>query len=43
MKKTALIFIMTAMMFIFASCGSENADNVNSTHKLCDGKRCCNI
>lgn len=32
MKKTALIFIMTAMMFIFASCGSENADNVNSTH-----------
>lgn len=31
MKKPALIFIMTAMMFIFASCGSENADNANST------------
>lgn len=31
MKKTALIFIMTAMMFIFASCSSENADNANST------------
>ncbi len=31
MKKAALIFIMTTIMFIFASCGSENADNVNST------------
>ncbi len=29
MKKAALTFIMTAFMFIFVSCGSENADNAD--------------
>ncbi len=29
MKKAALFFIMTAFMFIFASCGSENANNAD--------------
>ncbi len=29
MKKAALFFIMTAFMFIFASCGSENSDNAD--------------
>lgn len=30
MKKTALIFLIPAIIFAFASCGSKNADNVNT-------------